>query len=67
MKTILLIIIGILGLLSFHKSYTIKKEPMGGETYYMIYEKRFFILESFYERWNTEESAKIRLDELMNK
>lgn len=61
----LFIIIGIVALLYFPKSYSIKKELMGGEAYYMIYEKRFFIIESFYERWNTEESAKRRLDELM--
>jgi len=43
--------------------YYIRYEVMGGNWYYMIY-SRFFIFHSFYERWNTAESAKTRLSEL---
>lgn len=44
--------------------YFIKKETIGGTGYHMIYVRTFWIFESFYERWNTEETAKIRLNEL---
>ena len=43
--------------------YYIKEEVMGGKTYYMIYRKWLF-WESYYERWNSQESANIRLAEL---
>ena len=46
--------------------YFIKQESMGGCLYYMIY-KRFWIFSHFHERWNTSESAQIRLSELKNK
>ena len=36
------------------------------DMYYMSC-KRFWIFKSFYERWNTQESAQIRLRELNNK
>jgi hypothetical protein len=45
------------------KKYKIVPEKMGGVRYYMIY-KRGWILWSFYERWNTPETAKTRLTEL---
>jgi hypothetical protein len=32
----------------------------------MIYVRWFGLFESFYERWNTYETAKIRLNELNN-
>lgn len=43
--------------------FYIRYEKMGGEYYYMIYTK-FFIFNSFFERWNTPESAIARLNEL---
>jgi len=43
--------------------YYIRYEVMGGNWYYMIYHQ-FFILHAFYERWNTEKSAVVRLNEL---
>ena len=43
--------------------YIIKPEMMGGDLYYMIYRKGLFC-ESFYERWNTPESAEARLKEI---
>lgn len=47
------------------KKYFIKEEKICGILYYMIYEKRFFgLFKSFYERWNTPETANIRLKEL---
>ena len=46
------------------KKYFIKKEMMGGILYNMIYVKWFGLFESFFERWNTTESANIRLKEL---
>jgi len=47
--------------------YQYKKEPMGGEQYYMIYRKFAFFPWQFYERWNTKESVSIRLTELNDK
>ncbi len=47
----------------FLPKYYIRIELMGGTDYYMIYIKQMCI-NSFYERWNTLESAKTRLDEL---
>jgi len=46
------------------KKWYIKKEKMGGEWYYMIYRKRWLLKDLFFERWNTSESAKVRLREL---
>lgn len=43
--------------------YYIRYEPMGGEWFYMIYRKRW-IFHTFFERWNSSETVKIRLDEL---
>ena len=43
--------------------YYIRYEVMGGEYYYMIY-RRVLCFHSFIERWNTSESAVIRLLEL---
>jgi len=43
--------------------YYIRYEIMGGEWYYMIYQK-FLFFHMFYERWNTKESAIVRLAEL---
>lgn len=43
----------------------IRKEKFGGEYYYMIYNRLFF-WEKFYERWNSFDSAKKRVDELSN-
>lgn len=48
------------------KKYFIKEEIMGGHLYYMIYVRWFGIIESFCERWNTHESAIVRLNELNN-
>jgi hypothetical protein len=48
------------------KKYFIKQEMMCGEVYHMIYVRWFGLFESFYERWNTYETAKIRLSELNN-
>ena len=46
------------------KKYFIKSEMMGGKLYYMIYVKWFGLFKSFFERCNTPETAKIRLNEL---
>jgi len=46
------------------KKYFIKQEVMCGEIYQMIYVKWFGLFNSFYERWNTYNKAKIRLNEL---
>lgn len=47
------------------KMYFIKHEIMGGRGYFMIRKKVFFGLFSvFFERWNSFDSAIIRLDEL---
>jgi hypothetical protein len=46
------------------KKYFIKQEMICGEIYHMIYVKWFGIFESFYERWNTTETATKRLNEL---
>ena len=43
--------------------YYIRYEKMGGQYYYMIYRK-FMMFHSFFERWNTKESAIARLSEL---
>ena len=48
------------------KKYFIKQEMMSGEIYHMIYVRCFWIFESFYERWNTHETATIRMNELNN-
>jgi hypothetical protein len=45
------------------KKYFIKQELMCGKIYHIIYVKCFGI-ESFYERWNTPETAAKRLNEL---
>lgn len=47
--------------------YYIKVEKMGNRDYYMIYRKVFLFKDIFLERWNTEQSANIRLNELNNK
>lgn len=44
--------------------YYIRYEKMGGDWYYMIYKATWFGFDTFFERWNTPESAKIRLEEL---
>jgi hypothetical protein len=49
------------------KKYFIKQEILGGVIYSMIYVRWFGLFESFYERWNTYETAKVRLDELKKK
>jgi hypothetical protein len=46
--------------------WVIKKEKMGGRFYWMIYRRSFFFFHQFYERWNTKESANVRLKELLN-
>ncbi len=47
------------------KKYYIRFEMMGGEMYYMIYKRGLFgLFNIFIERWNTIESALIRLKEL---
>lgn len=46
------------------KNYFIKPEMIGGQIYHMIYVKWFGLFESFYERWNSYETATIRLNEL---
>lgn len=43
--------------------YKIIEEKMGGVLYWMIY-KKWMWQEVFFERWNTPETAKIRLEEL---
>lgn len=43
--------------------YKIQPETMGGELYYMIYQKVFFWW-LFFERCNTPESASMRMKEL---
>lgn len=45
--------------------YYIRYEKMGGDYYYMIYQKTWFI-HTFFERWNTSSSAVNRLCELNN-
>ena len=47
--------------------YFIEKELIGGRYYYMIYRRYLFFWSYFYERWNTIKTAKIRLNELLNK
>jgi hypothetical protein len=49
------------------KKYFIKQEILSGVIYHMIYVRWFGLFESFYERWNTYETAKVRLNELKNK
>ena len=46
--------------------YYIKYEKMGGVIYPMINVRWFGIFGFFYERWNTIETATIRLKELNN-
>ena len=48
------------------KKFFIKEELMCGIKYYMIYKRVLFFWESFYERWNTIETAEARLTELLN-
>jgi hypothetical protein len=43
--------------------FFIKPKMMGGQMHYMIYRKWLWI-ESFFERWNTPETAQTRLKEL---
>jgi hypothetical protein len=45
-----------------NKNYTNKNMAL----LHMIYVRWFGLFESFYERWNTYETAKIRLNELNN-
>ncbi len=40
---------------------------MGGEWYYIIYVRLFWVLPMFYERWNDLEWAEVKLNELKNK
>jgi len=47
----------------FVPTYEIMEERMGGTLYWMIYQKQFG-LKRFFERWNTHETAEIRLKEL---
>jgi len=47
--------------------FYIKEEDMGGKLYYMIYIKRFKIFNVFFERWNTLQTASLRLNELNTK
>lgn len=47
----------------FFPTYEIVEERMGGTLYWMIYQKQFG-LKRFFERWNTPETAEIRLKEL---
>jgi hypothetical protein len=46
------------------KKYFIKQEMICGEIHHMIYVRWFGLFESFCERWNTYETATIRLNEL---
>lgn len=50
---------------SFWPKWVILKERMGDEWYYMLYRSNIFG-GYFYERWNTEETALLRLSELRN-
>lgn len=43
--------------------FYIRYELHGGFWYYMIY-RQFLFFHEFYERWNTPESAVLRLNEL---
>lgn len=47
--------------------FIIKEQIMFGEIYYMIYIRFIGFIDVFYERWNTYESANIRLSELNQK
>lgn len=49
------------------KKYFIKVEKMGDGIYYFIYVKWFGLFEFFLERWNSPESAILRLNELTKK
>jgi len=49
----------------FKPNWEIREEMMGGRKYWMIYRRGIFF-SHFYERWNTNESAIIRLEELNN-
>ena len=44
--------------------YYIRYEKMGGAWYYMIYRQGWWGVHTFFERWNSPESAKVRLQEL---
>lgn len=46
--------------------YFIKKERIGDENYFMIY-KKFFFINIFSEKWNSEVTAKARLAQLNEK
>ena len=50
-------------IMSTMPKYYIRYEPMGSEWYYMIYRISLFV-DGFLERWNTPESARVRLKEL---
>lgn len=46
------------------KKYILKPEMMGGELFYMVYVRLFWVFDIFLERWNTLASAELRLKEL---
>jgi len=46
--------------------WEIKEELMGGRLYWMIYRTSIFG-SYFFERWNTPETAQIRLNELQSR
>jgi hypothetical protein len=46
------------------EKYFIREENINGDTYFMIYIRKFWLFKLFIERWNNLESAKIRLAEL---
>lgn len=69
MKTLsvfVLIVIILSTLFWDHGKFKTREEKMGGELYWMIY-KKYLGQWHFYERWNTPETAKIRLKELTKK
>jgi hypothetical protein len=45
--------------------FYIKEELIRGEKYYIIYQRIFLFFGSFYERWNSEGFAEIRLKKLL--
>ena len=46
------------------KQYFIKREKVCGTEYHLIYIRWFNLFETFFERWNTNETATARLHEL---
>jgi hypothetical protein len=48
---------------SLFPRWEIREEMMGGQKYWMIY-RVWMGAAYFFERWNTSETSKIRLDEL---